>query len=184
MRYCCPILLLLFMVSCKRYEKRRPYTFPDTATSVVADTVTDTVRAPVAIANSTATPEQIVAFAQTLLGTPYVYACSDPTKGFDCSGFINYVFNHFGIEVPRSSVDFTNVGTDIPLSNARPGDLILFTGTNANIRTVGHIGIIVANDATGTSFIHSSSGKDNAVIITPLNERYMARYMKVIRIVK
>lgn len=129
-------------------------------------------------------PQKVVAFAQTLIGTPYNYACSAPSTGFDCSGFINYVFHHFNIEVPRSSVDFTNVGTEVVLEKTQPGDLILFTGTNSKVRSVGHIGLIVSNDTSGISFIHSSSGVEQSVIITRLNDRYMNRFVKVIRLMK
>ena len=131
-----------------------------------------------------ALPPRVVAFAKTFLGTPYKFACAAPDMGFDCSGFITYVFHHFNIDVPRSSVGFTNEGTSISLANALPGDLILFTGTNSKVRTVGHIGLIVAQDTSGISFIHSSSGNENAVIITHLDERYMARFVKVIRMME
>src|SRR5687768_9780506 len=90
-------------------------------------------------------PEAVVAFAQTLIGTPYKYATSDPKTGFDCSGFITYVFNHFDIAVPRSSKDFENIGENIPRPNAKPGDLILFTGTDNTRRIVGHMGIVTFN---------------------------------------
>ncbi|HVG42239.1 MAG TPA: NlpC/P60 family protein, partial [Chitinophagaceae bacterium] len=63
-------------------------------------------------------PEDVVKFAESLMGTPYVYASSNPSVGFDCSGFITYVFNHFKIAVPRSSVDFTNVGKTVPVGEA------------------------------------------------------------------
>ena len=89
--------------------------------------------------------DSIVNFAETLIGTPYKYGSINPAEGFDCSGFITYVFNHFNIEVPRSSIDFTNVGTEILLADAKRGDLILFTGTDSSIRVVGHMGIIVSN---------------------------------------
>lgn len=144
----------------------------------------DTVSyAPSAPTRDSSMGEKIVAFAKTQLGTKYQFGCMAPSTGFDCSGFINYVFDHFQIQVPRSSVDFTDKGTTIPLQQARPGDLILFTGTNPKKRVVGHIGIIVANDSTGVQFIHSSSGTEMAVIITPLNDRYKARFVKVIRII-
>lgn len=129
-------------------------------------------------------PTRMVAYAKTLLGTRYVFGCSAPSIGFDCSGFINHIFDHFNITVPRSSVDFTNAGTTIPLHEALPGDLILFTGTNSNLRAVGHIGMIVANNAEGIQFIHASSGKENAVIITTLDDRYMQRFVKVVRMEK
>src|SRR5215218_2993379 len=57
------------------------------------------------IATGTTTRQQLLAFAESLIGTPYLYASTDPSKGFDCSGFITYVFNHFDIAVPRSSID-------------------------------------------------------------------------------
>jgi cell wall-associated NlpC family hydrolase len=147
-----------------------------TTIPVTADTISAPAHEEVTL------PEKVVAFAKTLLGTPYKFGCTAPDMGFDCSGFINYVFNHFSITVPRSSEGFTNEGTAILLANALPGDLILFTGTNSNVRTVGHVGLIVANDTAGISFIHSSSGKENAVIITHLDDRYRRRFVKVIRI--
>jgi len=82
------------------------------------------------IITSVIKPEELVAFAQTLKGVPYQYASCDPGSGFDCSGFIYYVFGHFGITVPRSSADFTNLGYAVDRKAAKAGDLILFTGTD------------------------------------------------------
>ena len=126
-------------------------------------------------------PAQVVSYAKTLMGVPYLYGSTDPAKGFDCSGFITYVFNHFGIIVPRSSIDFTNVGREVDAKAAQPGDLILFTGTDSTKRFVGHMGIVVANSDT-LQFIHSTSGKANGVTITPLNAYYQGRYVKTVRI--
>ena len=128
------------------------------------------------------TPEQIVSFAETLIGIPYKYASTDPNQGFDCSGFITYVFNHFHIDVPRSSVQFTNVPHEVPLTDAKPGDLILFTGTDSTVRVVGHMGIIVSHNNDEILFIHSSSGKAWGVTITPLNDYYMGRFVKLVRV--
>lgn len=111
---------------------------------------------------------QLVSFAKTQLGIPYKYASADPSQGFDCSGFITYVFNHFDVDVPRSSIDFTNVGEDVSLQQALPGDLILFTGTDSLIKEVGHMGIITDNKDGKLEFIHSTSGKQKAVVITRL----------------
>ena len=127
-------------------------------------------------------PQQVVDFAKTLVGIPYRYASTDPKVGFDCSGFITYVFNHFGIIVPRSSIDFTGVGKGITAEAAKPGDLILFTGTDSTEKFVGHMGLIVSNDKGVLNFIHSTSGKKYGVTITEFNGYYRSRYMKTIRI--
>jgi len=127
-------------------------------------------------------PGQVVDFAKTLIGTPYHYASTDPKVGFDCSGFITYVFNHFKIIVPRSSIDFTNVGRTVAPDSAKAGDLILFTGTDSTEKFVGHMGLVVANDNKQLQFIHSTSGKKYGVTITPFNDYYHSRYMKTIRI--
>jgi cell wall-associated NlpC family hydrolase len=124
-------------------------------------------------------PQQVVEFAKTLMGTPYLYGSIDPAKGFDCSGFITHVFNHFSIAVPRSSIDFTNVGKEVSAAEARGGDLILFTGTDSTETFVGHMGIVVSNTDT-LRFIHSTSGRQKGVTITPLSSYYQGRYVKTV----
>jgi cell wall-associated NlpC family hydrolase len=126
-------------------------------------------------------PDKLVSFAETLIGVPYVYGSTSPKVGFDCSGFITYVFNNFDIKVPRSSIDFTNVGKEIPVKEAKRGDIILFTGTDPLERAVGHMGIIVSNTDT-LKFIHSTSGKAMGVTITPFNAGYQKRFVKTIRV--
>jgi len=128
-------------------------------------------------------PKEIVDFAETLIGTPYRYGSTNPKVGFDCSGFITHVFNHFHISVPRSSIDFTNVGKEIAVESAKPGDIILFTGTDSTERFVGHMGIIVSN-ADSLKFIHSTSGKAYGVTISPLSNYYKGRFVKTIRVFK
>ncbi|OAQ42267.1 hypothetical protein A5893_03915 [Pedobacter psychrophilus] len=126
-------------------------------------------------------PNQIIDYAKTLIGVPYKYGSTDINVGLDCSGFITSVYNHFNIKVPRSSVDFTNYGKKIEWNNVKPGDLILFTGTDSTIRNVGHMGIIISKN-NEIEFIHSTSGKDYGVTTTPLNKYYQGRFVKVIRI--
>ncbi len=146
-----------------------------------ADSAITPMISPAAIIANNLSPDEIVTFAETLVGIPYKYASTDPAQGFDCSGFITYVFNHFKIAVPRSSVDFTNVGENIPVPDAKRGDLILFTGTDSTIRIVGHMGIVTEN-ADSLRFIHSTSGRQYGVTITALGNYYKSRFVKVIRI--
>ena len=122
----------------------------------------------------------VVAFAQTLIGIKYKYGSAVKEKGFDCSGFVDYVFNHFNISVPRSSVDFTNVGNEIPIKSCKPGDLVLFTGSNANSGAVGHMGIITENKNGDLKFIHASESR--GVMISGMNSYFLPRFVKVNRV--
>lgn len=99
----------------------------------------------------------LVDFAETLIGVPYQYGGTEPKTGFDCSGFIGYVFQHYDIKVPRTSVSFTNAGVTVKASDAKRGDLILFTGSDANSGKVGHMGIITDVRSDDIQFIHSFS---------------------------
>jgi cell wall-associated NlpC family hydrolase len=150
---------------------------PDIKTGNVMPELTDQ-----GIANETVQPDSLVAFAKTLVGIPYLYASTDPRKGFDCSGFITYVFNHFDLAVPRSSVDFTNMGREIAIEKAKSGDLILFTGTDSSDFIVGHMGIVENAINDTLRFIHSTSGKAKGVVISPLGDYYKKRFVKVIRV--
>lgn len=128
-------------------------------------------------------PLELVTFARSLTGVPYKYASTDPTEGFDCSGFITYVFNHFGIAVPRTSEAFTYMQRQIDLKDAQSGDLVLFTGTDSTIRVVGHMGIILKEPGLSLRFIHSTSGHNNlGVTETEMNSYYQGRYLKTVRV--
>lgn len=127
-------------------------------------------------------PNAVVGFAETLIGTKYKYGSAVKENGFDCSGFITYVFSHYNISVPRVSKDFTNAGTPVPIARSKKGDLILFTGTDTTGWVVGHMGIITQNDDGKIKFIHSSSGKSIGVIISELSKYYATRFVKVIRV--
>lgn len=134
--------------------------------------------------NQTVLRDSIIAYAEKFIGTPYVYAgCSE--KGFDCTGFVHYVFKHFGIITSRSSAGFENTGNTIETECSLPGDVILFTGTNAEIRKVGHAGIIYKNEDGVIDFIHSSSSKNHfGVTITRFTTSpgYQKRFLRVITI--
>jgi len=128
--------------------------------------------------------DSIIQFAETLIGTPYRTATSDPLIGFDCSGFVSYVFKRFNFDVPRSSCEFINVGEKIRLEDAKPGDIILFTGTKKHTRKIGHIGIVLCNSANEFRFIHSTSGKEYCVTISTMDDNYKRRFVQIIRLLK
>lgn len=130
------------------------------------------------------TADSILQLAQSLIGTPYRSATSNPLIGFDCSGFVSYVFKKFNFDVPRSSYDFVNVGEKVSLADARPGDIIMFTGTKGRSRKIGHVGIVYCNGGDDFQFIHSTSGKEHGVTITTMDKTYRHRFVSIVRILK
>lgn len=130
--------------------------------------------------------DSIIAFAKKQIGVPYKYAGSSPKTGFDCSGFVNYVFTKFGYKVPRRSRDFKNVGRKIKLNKCKKGDIILFAGYNIKKRPIGHVGIIVENNNGKIKFIHSATSKHRGVVISNYNKikYYTKRFAGIRRLIK
>lgn len=128
--------------------------------------------------------DSIVHFAQSFLGTTYLYGSKDPNIGFDCSGFCYHVFTQSGVKVPRTSRGYDKVGIEIPIDSVQPGDLLLFRGTDPNIQTVGHIGIVISRPGETLRFIHSSSSKKHyGVVITVYHQSgYPKRFLRAKRI--
>ena len=130
--------------------------------------------------NNVSLRDKIVSYGMGLLGTPYVTA-GHSKKGFDCSGFVYFVFNYFEIKVPRSSSQFKNFGKEIPISDVRKGDVLLFLSPTRN--AIGHLGIVTNPKGMESDFIHSSSGCEMKVIVTSLKKPgYLRRFVKAIRI--
>jgi cell wall-associated NlpC family hydrolase len=127
--------------------------------------------------------EKIINYAATLKGTPYKVAGRD-TTGFDCSGFIYYVFKHYHVEVPHSSRHLAELGTEVDTSIAKPGDLVFFKGTNPNNPEVGHVGIVVSKTGEPVKFIHASSATTSAYVKYDSLARpnYRRRFLKVKRV--
>lgn len=122
--------------------------------------------------------DSIVEFGVQLLGTPYIFgACSE--DGFDCSGFVYFVFQHFEIKIPRSSSEFKDFGGEVPIGSVRKGDILVFLSPTRN--EIGHVGIVTIPNGMESEFIHASSGADMKVIISSLNqEGYRHRFVKAV----
>ena len=125
----------------------------------------------------------VIRFAKKLLGTPYHFASSNPKKGFDCSGFVNYVYKNFKISLPRSSVAFGALGTGLKPEDFKVGDVLVFYGFKNKTR-IGHVGIICEAAGMNSKFIHSSSGKAQGVTISELgSDMYTRRFYKCIDVI-
>jgi len=88
--------------------------------------------------------------ALSLRGAPYRNGGSDP-KGFDCSGFVRYVFSQHGVTVPRTVTDQFHAGQQVPQDQLAPGDLVFFSTVAPG---PSHVGILIGGD----EFVHAPSG--------------------------
>ncbi|MHA6493935.1 C40 family peptidase [Pseudomonas borbori] len=115
--------------------------------------------------------DSILTHGLSLVGTRYRYGGSSVKSGFDCSGFIGYLFKEeLGMQLPRSTREMINI--DAPLverEELEPGDLVFFS-TNGRGR-VSHAGIYLGDD----QFIHSSSSRSGGVRVDSLEDRYWNR---------
>ena len=118
--------------------------------------------------------DQAVNLAYDYLGVPYVWGGTSP-KGFDCSGFTQYVYKQLGITLNRTAAQQLKNGTSV--TNLQTGDLVFFTNTYATSAAASHVGIYIGNN----QFIHAANG---GVKITSLDHEYYApRYIGARRVV-
>lgn len=125
---------------------------------------------------------QMIEYGKQFLGTPYVWAGTNLSKGVDCSGFVYSVYQNFGISLNRSSRDMVRNGTQISKDQLQAGDLVFFDTTGVNDGGISHVGIYMDNG----NFIHSSSSKRTwGITISSLNEDYYIRtYVTAARVLK
>ena len=128
------------------------------------------------LSTSGTTGTAIVEYAKQYLGYKYVSGGASPSKGFDCSGFTQYVYKHFGISVNRTSGAQINNGIAVQKSDLQPGDLVVFNN-DANTK-IGHVGIYIGDG----NFIHASNPSDGVKITTLTSGYYHQRYVGARRV--
>jgi cell wall-associated NlpC family hydrolase len=102
----------------------------------------------------------VVGIALQYLGVPYVWGGSSPATGFDCSGFVMYVFAQVGVSLPHHAAAIWSYGTPVAPEQLAPGDLVFFSG-------LGHMGIYIG----GNQFVHAPHTGD-VVKISSMDERW------------
>ncbi|MDO4727184.1 MAG: LysM peptidoglycan-binding domain-containing protein [Porphyromonadaceae bacterium] len=132
--------------------------------------------------NYSDTINAIVDYSRNYIGTRYRYGGTTP-KGFDCSGFMVYIFKNFEVNLPRTGTEQYKAYGDVPKDNIKKGDLVFFAGRRRGKR-IGHVGMVVSDsiDENGVfQFIHSSTQR--GVIISKSSEPYYAsRYISACRV--
>ena len=159
---------------------------PKSARAVpVAVVVTSPAHARALLKSPAARADSVVAFGLAQRGAPYAWAGTSPLSGFDCSGFIMYTFARFGVPVPHSTALLIGVGRPVPRAEAAPGDIVVFTGTDAGSTTPGHAGIVVSGlGVVPLRFVHSSSARrESGVKMSEVEGTgYERRFMQVRRV--
>ena len=126
--------------------------------------------------------DELLDYAKTFIGVPYRLGASGPEL-FDCSGFTSYVYREFGYNLPHNSVmQFKESRPVESFSDLRKGDLVFF-GARGNIRSIGHVGIVVDVDLERGMFRFIHASTSNGVEIQRSTSPYfMMRYMGAGRI--
>lgn len=118
---------------------------------------------------------RVLATAEQYVGIRYRYGGATPGAGFDCSGFVQYVYGKNGVVLPRTSRQQASAGTALPLDleSLQPGDLLLFASSGSR---VNHVAIYVG----GNRMLHSSAGAGGVVyddLSTPRGKWYLKRHV-------
>ena len=144
-----PILLLLYCSACTTTLQKAPATQADIPDHAMND---------------------VAIYALSLADTPYLYGGSSPQNGFDCSGFVRYVFQEsLGWPLPRTSQEMSQTGEPLEADQLRPGDLVFF---NTQRQPFSHVGIYVGEDR----FVHSPSSGKTIAIVNMRENYWQSRY--------
>jgi cell wall-associated NlpC family hydrolase len=132
-------------------------------------------RAPRRTEAATASAARVLVTAESYLGEKYVYGGETPRGGFDCSGFVQYVFGRHGVDLPRTSRQQAGAGRRLSgkIAALKPGDLMLFSSKGGR---VDHVAIYAGDNR----ILHSSAGAGGVVyddLSTPRGKWYLARHV-------
>ena len=119
--------------------------------------------------------DRLVSRAMNYLGTPYRYGGTSPKTGFDCSGFVYYLYGAvFGQRIPRMPHEMVREGTPVVRGDLMRGDLVFF----GHRGTFTHMGIYIGND----QFVHATH-RGSPVMVTHLDaDYYRTRYITAVRL--
>ncbi len=116
--------------------------------------------------------QDVVDYALTFLGNPYVYGGSDPNTGTDCSGFTSYVLEHAGgVDMNRSSRSQATQGTPVSAEQMQPGDLVFY----ASGSRINHVGLYIGDG----QIVHASTEK-TGIKISPWTYRNPVKIVNVL----
>lgn len=116
----------------------------------------------------------VLGLATRLQGIRYRLGGNSPETGFDCSGFVQYVYRQDGIELPHNSRDLARYLPAVALGDRQPGDLVFF---RIHGHRHAHVGIYLGDNR----FVHASSSRTNAVMVSRLDGAYWRKRLDGVR---
>lgn len=123
--------------------------------------------------NSSASLDEIITYALKFVGNPYVWGGTSLTRGADCSGFVQAIYDDFGYSIPRVSRDQARyAGIEVDESERRPGDLIFYTDSSGN---VNHVAMYIGNNR-----VVAAASKAEGIKTSIYNYRDVYRVRRII----
>lgn len=123
------------------------YQLPEKNDSIIRDSVKT-------VAHRQFVVDSVITFGKKFLGLHYKYGGTTP-QGFDCSGYVSYLFHKFGYSLPHSSSGMSTIGQKVDIKLAQAGDLICFKGRSTKTNRVGHVALIIKADSGQITMMHS-----------------------------
>ena len=130
--------------------------------------------------NKTGQRDIIISYAKGYIGVPYLYG-GNSKKGFDCSGFTQYIMRHHGYNLPRTAQSQGDKYSKIKAGQAMKGDLVFFGSSKKNI---SHVGIVSSEKGSSISMIHASSSKGIMISNIENNSYWTPKIQYYARVVK
>lgn len=114
---------------------------------------------------------QLLNYAQSFLGTRYIYGGASP-NGFDCSGFTQYCYRLIGVSINRTAQQQYSNGVAVDKDALQPGDLVFFYGTYASVDQITHVGIYLGDG----NFIHAANSNSGVIVSSLTSGYYSSHY--------
>lgn len=111
----------------------------------------------------------IINTGRSFVGSKYLYGGTSPSTGFDCSGFISYIYKQNGIDIPRGTEGIFKTGREVSLSNAQPGDIICSKGSGPSGRHVQMVSRI--DPETNQIYVIEAKGRQYGIVEGPLTKK-------------
>ena len=124
--------------------------------------------------------DSVLMEANKYMGTPYRWGGKAP-GGFDCAGFVRYVYSKFGVSLAPAAPPQYRQGSPVKRSDLRPGDLVFFGGSR-NPKAIGHVGIVTSVGVDEFFFIHASNS--GVRVSTSKETYYRHRYISACRVLE